>query len=122
MPLHPPTRPLIPLIGGLLSWGLGCSPGGGIGSSAPDLTLQMERQATGLTTNALLLDFPEDTGYLFKIAATELSSTTVFDEFLPMQARVDLAYTTEGKHSVEVAIEQANGTPYITETLSWTYS
>lgn len=120
-PLTSTHRPLISMMGGLL-FAVSCSPGGSVGSSAPSLTYSMERDATGITTNALLLDYPTGTGYQFKISATGLTSDTEFDVFLPMQPRVEFYYTSLGTQIIDLEIQQANGTPYIADTLTWVYS
>lgn len=94
---------------------------GGTGT-APAVTYAMDRVATGQLTNTLVLEFPEDTGYEFRISGEGLTSDTAFNAYLPLQSRVDLSYTGEGEHSVELEIFQQNRTPYLTDTLTWTFS
>lgn len=116
------TRPQLIGVCGLFLFA-GCGPGTeGETGTAPTVTYAMDRSATGQTTNSLLLEYPEDTGYEFRLSGEGLTSDTPFDTYLPMQARIDVTYSGEGEHSVDLEIFQQNRTPYLADTLTWTYS
>lgn len=100
-----------------------CGPSsGGAPGSAPNITYAMDRLTTGSTTNTLVLNYPEDTGYEIRLSGDGLTSDAAFGEYLPMQRRIELSYSGEGEHSVQLEVFQQNRTPYLTDTLTWTFS
>jgi hypothetical protein len=99
-----------------------CGDGSGLAGTAPDISYELGRSFTGATTNVLSFDFPEGSGYLFSLSGDGVAASVPLGELLPLQDRIDLSYVTEGKYELELAIVQTAGTPYLDDTLSWTYS
>lgn len=99
----------------------GCGSAGG-GSDAPTFSYSLEREATGSTINALIMELPDDSNYTYSIFGKDFDSDVVMDEKLPLTERTTFTYTAEGEYNVVLDVFQHDGTPFLSDTLSWTYS
>ncbi len=114
-------------VGFALGFLAACGPVGTSKSSVgttPIISYSLERTHTGLTTNALLFEYPSETSYQFRLSnlSAGVTTDTPLDEILPLTPRVDFAFAGEGSYSVDVELLQYNDVPYAQETLTWVYS
>lgn len=98
----------------------GC--GGSSSSSAPTISYYLERSATGVTENALIIEFSDDIGYEFQITGSGFDAEIAMDEFLEIRERTLLTYAGEGDYELGLVIKQPDGVPFIDDTLTWEYS
>lgn len=106
----------------LLIAGCGGSGANSFSSTAPELSYSLDDSNTGGKSNALIFDLVDESEYQFKINGTNFDADIDFDEVLPLRARTELTYTSEGSYSLDLEIYQHDGTPYLADTLDWTYS
>lgn len=100
----------------------GCGPSANLEGTAPDVTYKLERAFTGQTANALLLSFPEDSAFQFRLSGDGLSSALALDKLHPMTERIAFNYASEGAYTADIAVFRGNGTPYLADSLSFAFS
>lgn len=91
-------------------------------STTAEFTYALARTFTGEAANSLILSYPEGTGYQFIITGDGFSADVDLDTWLPLQERVSLSYPLEGRYTLDFALAQADGTLFLSDSLSWTYS
>jgi hypothetical protein len=106
----------------LLIAGCGGTGANSFDSSAPELSYYLLSEDTGGTSNQLIFVIDDESEYQFKINGENFSADVEFEELLPLRPLTALTYTAEGEYSLELDIVQHDGTPYLSETLDWTYS
>jgi hypothetical protein len=117
-------KPLSLALGGCLLFGA-CAPAPAASSDRAEVTYALERVATGAPRNALHFDFSAaeaDEPYRIRLAGSGFTADVALDEIVDIQDTVEFTLGAEGDYSVDMEIFQPNGTPYIEETLSWSYS
>lgn len=91
-------------------------------SSSYDFSYALARTFTGEAANTLLLNYPEESSYQFMIKGDGFSADVTLDAWLPLQNRITLSYPLEGRYALDFALAQADGTLFLSDNLSWTYS
>lgn len=82
----------------------------------------LERVATGLTTNYLIIKSDKRAGYLFSVSGEGFESNPPKDTILPVQDKITLTYSTETIYEVHLVIFQKDTSILVEDRLKWEYS
>lgn len=89
--------------------------------SKGEISYKLERDATNNGENAILLQFPKDSGYLVRVSGGDFTSSIPKDRLLPVQDRIEIRAEGLGKFAVNLVFALSDKTEFLEDTLVWEY-